>query len=207
MRKGYNILTIGIFLFLITFFGFSPFTIVGVNENTSIQIRALPENQFSVTQLNLLPDTTYTIYFWNPVENHFHNLIIATNGRTITPEIAVLGAISTDLVIGKTDLSTVTDEDFGGPDKGMVGSITWTTPKDNMYVSFFCSCPGHFGAGMKGYFTVGNPIGPPPFKEMATLSELIFAIAFVLVAVLALPVVALAIAFPLDRKFRSITSV
>ncbi|MFW9854848.1 MAG: hypothetical protein ACFFFG_07290 [Candidatus Thorarchaeota archaeon] len=205
MRKRYNILTMGIFLFLITLIVFSPFTIVGVNENTSIQIRTLPENQFSVTQLSLLPDTTYTIYFWNPVENHFHNLIIATDGRTITPEIAVLGPIGTDLVIGKTDLSIVTDEDFGGPDKGIVGSVTWTTPKDSMYVSFFCSCPGHFGAGMKGYFTVGNPVGPPPFKETATVSELIFALTSVLVAVLALPVIALAIALPLDRKFKPIT--
>ncbi len=97
---------------------------------------------YKKTEYQLEKGVTYTIVF-NNTQSTPHNVIIAD--RTVESESDAV-VKSGDVVIG--------EEQGAGPG---VWNVTWTAPNEDKVVPFFCSLPGHFLAGMRGVFVIGNP--------------------------------------------------
>ncbi len=162
MKKG-NILTLTVILLSIkammlagntipaTMQETTPSTAPNTAEQTNITVITIKTDDVAVKYLQsvytLAKNTTYNITFIN-TQTLAHNVVIAENRTVETEEDAV--EKPGDILIGPSgnDLTAT------GPGQW---SILWTTPAEDTIVVFFCSFPGHFAAGMRGYFKIGNP--------------------------------------------------
>ncbi|MFW9855482.1 MAG: hypothetical protein ACFFFG_10500 [Candidatus Thorarchaeota archaeon] len=125
-------------------------------EEHKIVITAMTGTQYDKKAIKLQKNTLYEITFWNNETGVWHDLIIAMDGRRIANYEAMYPK-NGDIVLGPLPVEASANN------AGGTGTSVWTgnftTPDSNGYIRFFCSYAGHFDAGMRGYFKIGEPAG------------------------------------------------
>lgn len=120
-------------------------TASSTSGNHTIVIGAGIDTAYNVTSISLEKNTQYTIIFEIFEEDGFHNLIIDQDND--------VSDINTDDNGDKHIGIASTATGLGGE---TVWSSTWTTPDEDITITYFCGIPGHFSSGMKGVFIIGE---------------------------------------------------
>ena len=146
MRRVPFYVIVGLFSIVLLFISVTPVTSNVDQDNNIIVIGAGVATAYNVTEIPLKKNTEYTIVFEIFQEGNFHNLIIDRNRDVSETNLDD----NNDLHIGITN-------DAIGLGGETVWNATWTTPNEDIEISYFCGIPGHFALGMSGKFIIGTP--------------------------------------------------
>ena len=150
MRRVSFYIIVGLFSIGLSFISVTPVTPTVDQNNNIIVIGAGAGTTYNVTEdITLKKNTEYIIVFEIFQEGNIHNLIIDINRDVSETNLDD----SDDLHIGINNDAT----GLGGE---TVWNATWTTPNEDIEISYFCGLPGHFAAGMSGKFIIGTPTTP-----------------------------------------------
>ena len=165
MQRVSFYIILGLFSIVMLFTSVTPAAPSVDQDNNIIVIGAGLATAYNVTEIHLEKNTEYTIVF-EIVIYRVHNLIIDINRDVSETNLDD----SNDLHIGISNDAT----SLGGE---TVWNATWTTPNEDIVISYFCGRSGHFVKGMTGKFIIGTPTtttGIEPFILVFTLIGLAF---------------------------------
>jgi uncharacterized cupredoxin-like copper-binding protein len=159
MRKQ-GLFVLGL-MFVAAFVALAP-TTQAQDDPEVITIEADPVAlAYKQTEFKLAKDTTYNITFVNLSTSMAHNLIIDVNDDVSSSNLDD----SNDVHIGTPN------DDASGVD--YTASVLWTTPNEDTVITYFCGYSGHYDAGMKGEFTIGEGASSPGFGLFFALSAVV----------------------------------
>lgn len=129
--------------------------VTNVNQDTNIIVIGTGiDIVYNVTSIHLEKNTQYTIVFEIFEEGNVHNLIIDVDNDVSETNLVD----SDDIRLGIANDATT----LGGK---TVWNTTWTTPNEDIVLTYFCGIPGHFGLGMSGKFIIGNGYDTIPSRN------------------------------------------